>query len=152
MCELLNLDNENRNYLSILEEGQCIIRVNSVKKPFLLKIPYIKNELLTFKEIYRNNSHILEGKRGYNHSISKFKPKNRYSRFNMLVKKLFLLKLRKNETKEPIIMTNVMSGLKGSHAYNISEKDYWEPNLDDLSYENLKKYIAKLDEEQKEKE
>jgi hypothetical protein len=29
MCELLNLDTENKNYLSILDEGQCIIRVKN---------------------------------------------------------------------------------------------------------------------------
>ncbi len=152
MCELLNLDNENRNYLSILDEGQCIIRVNSVKEPFLLKVPYIKNELLSFKEIYRNNRHILEDKSGYNNLNSKFRPKNQFSRFKMMIKKVFLLKLKKNETKEPIIMTNVMSDSKSLCPPNISEKNFWEPNRDEISYENLIKYIAKLDEEQKEKE
>jgi hypothetical protein len=60
MCELLNLDNEKRNYLSILDEGQCIIRVDSIKEPFLLDIPYIKRHLITVSEINRKNQLILE--------------------------------------------------------------------------------------------
>ena len=59
MCELLNLEDENKNYLSIIEEGQCIIRVNSIKEPFLLGIPYIKRNTLTVSEIYRRNKMIL---------------------------------------------------------------------------------------------
>ncbi|GAG82679.1 unnamed protein product, partial [marine sediment metagenome] len=80
MCELLNLDNENRNFLSILEEGQCIIRVNSVKEPFLLEVPYIKKESMTFKEIYRNNKYILEKKSEHCDSYSKIK--NKYQNNN----------------------------------------------------------------------
>ncbi len=60
MCELLNLDNEKRNYLSLLDEGQCIIRVNSIKEPFLLKVPYIKRHFITVSEINRKNQLILE--------------------------------------------------------------------------------------------
>ena len=63
MCELLNLDNEHKNYLSILEEGQCIIRINSIKEPFLLKMPHIKHESLSFTEIYNNNKKVLEKKK-----------------------------------------------------------------------------------------
>lgn len=149
MCKLLNLDNENRNYLSILEEGQCIIRVNSVKEPFLLGVPYIKNELLTIKEIYRNNSHILGKKRGINNPYSEFKTKFQFSRFKKLVKKLFLMKLKKNETDEQIIMKNIINS---SDTTKASEKNIWKPNLDEKSFDNLKKYIIKLDKMQKEKE
>ncbi len=60
MCELLNLDIEKRNYLSILDEGQCIIRVDSIKEPFILKIPYIKRHFITVSEINRKNQLILE--------------------------------------------------------------------------------------------
>jgi len=60
MCELLNLESEKKNYLSIIDEGQCIIRVNSIKKPFLLGVPYIKRNLLTVSEIYRKNEVILD--------------------------------------------------------------------------------------------
>jgi hypothetical protein len=55
MCELLNLEEEHEDYLSILEKGQCIARVNSIKRPFLLWIPYIKRTSLTSEEINRKN-------------------------------------------------------------------------------------------------
>jgi hypothetical protein len=60
MCELLNLDPEKKNYLSMLEEGFCIIRVNSIKEPFLLGIPYIKRSAITVSDIIRRNKQILE--------------------------------------------------------------------------------------------
>jgi len=63
MCELLNLNPEKRNYLSMLEEGYCIIRVNSIKEPFLLGIPYIKRSRITVSDIIRKNQEILENTR-----------------------------------------------------------------------------------------
>ncbi len=60
MCELLNLELEKKKYLSELEEGHCIIRVNSIKDPFLLKIPLIKRKALTVSELKTNNERILE--------------------------------------------------------------------------------------------
>jgi len=59
MCELLNLDIGKKNYLSILEEGCCIIRVNSIKEPFLLGIPYIKRNSLIVSDIIKRNQLIL---------------------------------------------------------------------------------------------
>jgi hypothetical protein len=152
MCELLNLDNENRKFLSILEEGQCIIRVNSVKEPFLLGIPHIKNELLTIKEIHRNNSYILEGKRGNSNSNSEFKSKYKFSLFKKLVEKIVPLKLKKNEIEEPLNVKNIKIDSHGSFPTKISDKDFCEPCLDENSFENLKKYIIKLDKMQTEKE
>jgi len=58
-CELLNLDEMDEHYLSILEKGRCIIRVNSFKRPFLLWNPYIPRESLTNFEIKENNDRIL---------------------------------------------------------------------------------------------
>jgi len=60
MCELLNLESEKKSYLSIIDEGRCIIRVNSIKEPFLLGIPYIKRNPLTVSEINRKNELILD--------------------------------------------------------------------------------------------
>ena len=60
LCKLLNLDVEHEDYLSILEEGQCIVRVNSIKRPFLLKVPYISRQWLTISEINNNNKSVLE--------------------------------------------------------------------------------------------
>ncbi|TFG13937.1 MAG: ATP-binding protein [Promethearchaeota archaeon] len=59
MCELLNIDLEKKYYLSKLEEGQCIIRINSIKEPFLLKIPLIKRKFLTISELEKSNDKIL---------------------------------------------------------------------------------------------
>ncbi len=59
MCELLNLEEEHKDYLSILEQGECLIRVNSIKRPFQLWIPHIKRKYLTSEEISRNNKKIL---------------------------------------------------------------------------------------------
>ena len=78
MCELLNLESEKKNYLSILDEGQCIIRVNSVKEPFLLGIPYIKRGILTVSDINRKNEMILEKeeKNSDLNSLGSYKSKN----------------------------------------------------------------------------
>ena len=68
MCELLNLESEKKSYLSIIDEGNCIIRVNSIKEPFLLGIPYIKRNALTVSEISRKNEMIL-GKKQKNSDL-----------------------------------------------------------------------------------
>ncbi len=60
MCDLLNLSVDQKNYLSILEEGQCIIRVNSIKETFLLQIPHIKRDFVSISEISKNNNRILK--------------------------------------------------------------------------------------------
>jgi len=60
MCELLNLDIEKKNYLSALDEGTCIIRVNSLKDPFILHIPLIKRENLTVFEIKKENQQAIK--------------------------------------------------------------------------------------------
>ena len=62
ICELLNLDIENKNFLSKLEEGECIVRVNSIKDPFLLKIPHIKHNSIPVLEIIKKNQIILDEK------------------------------------------------------------------------------------------
>lgn len=59
LCELLNLDKDKQDYMSILEEGQCIARINSIKRPFLLSVPYIEREYLNLSEINYNNSRVL---------------------------------------------------------------------------------------------
>jgi hypothetical protein len=38
---LLNLDMHKQHYVSVLERGECLIRVNSIKRPFCLKTPKI---------------------------------------------------------------------------------------------------------------
>ncbi|MFX1312625.1 MAG: ATP-binding protein [Promethearchaeota archaeon] len=60
LCKLLNMDIKHEDYLSILEEGQCIVRVNSIKRPFLLNVPLIKREWLETFQIKDNNEMILQ--------------------------------------------------------------------------------------------
>jgi len=59
LSKLLNLDIENENYLSILQDGQCLIRTNSIKRPFLLSVPLIKRKSLIKSEIQKTNRLIL---------------------------------------------------------------------------------------------
>ncbi len=73
MCELLNIDVENRTYLSILEEGQCIIRINSIKESFLLSIPLIKHNSISISEIRKNNRKLLNKQKNDLTSNSKSK-------------------------------------------------------------------------------
>ncbi|TXT60751.1 MAG: AAA-like domain protein [Promethearchaeota archaeon] len=57
--KLLNLEEEQEDYLALLEEGQCITRINSIKRPFLLHIPLIPRHSLNDKEIQDKNQVIL---------------------------------------------------------------------------------------------
>ena len=73
ICELLNLNEEYKHYLSILEQGQCIIRINSIKEPFLLEVPYIKRDSIEFPKIAKKNQEILNGKNKFRDSNKKIK-------------------------------------------------------------------------------
>jgi hypothetical protein len=96
MCELLNLQSENKNYLSILEEGQCIIRENTIKEPFLLCVPLVKRDSLSFQEINKNNRLLLSkskvnqisGETGQN--IMPVKEKNYFKKIKKSFKKFIL--------------------------------------------------------------
>ena len=155
MCELLNLDPENKNYLSILEEGQCIIRVNSIKEPFLLKVPYIKNESITFSEINNNNKFILKRfKENYN-SLTKVKTKSISSEFkkttniskklNSLLQKIKIRKQKKKNKQNTYDLDE--SGNSEKPKKNSTKSD-----LERQSYENLKNYVNELYKMQNEKE
>ncbi|MFX1589200.1 MAG: ATP-binding protein, partial [Promethearchaeota archaeon] len=58
--QLLNLEDYQEKYLSELELGQCIIRVNSIERPFSLMVPYMRHVELDDREITKNNRRILE--------------------------------------------------------------------------------------------
>jgi len=60
MQELLNLDENQKKNLAMLKKGQSIIRVNSIEKPFVMKIPFIKRKWLTDEEITENNQIIID--------------------------------------------------------------------------------------------
>ncbi|MFX1234710.1 MAG: ATP-binding protein [Promethearchaeota archaeon] len=60
MQELLNLEETEKNFISALDEGICIVRINSVKEPFLLWVLLIKRNKITVSEIQKNNKLILK--------------------------------------------------------------------------------------------
>jgi len=138
MCELLNIDVEDKNYLSILEEGQCIIRVNSIKESFLLKIPLIKHNLISISEIKKNNKRIIN------------KPKNSYtSKFNSKIN-ITDNYLQKDGTKVkkplPNNSENVFEILDEFEAYQAQNsssilKNSERKNITTQSISNLDSYI-----------
>jgi len=151
MCELLNLDLEKKSYLSILEEGQCIIRVNSVKEPFILDIPYIERNSLDHSEIYKNNTIILEKLRHDENPRKNFnKPINRYyfkkfvnvfkSLFDLKVKKIGKKKKEKKSVDGQIYIKNLLE-----IEENISLND-----LEEGAFKDLESYIEDLYKTQKE--
>ncbi|MFX1455413.1 MAG: ATP-binding protein [Promethearchaeota archaeon] len=152
MCELLNLDNEKRNYLSILEEGQCIIRVNSVKEPFLLSVPLIKGEALSFKEIQRNNNQILEKLKGSILLEHKLDSKLYKSLLCNLLRKINIVNRKNQKNSLGNVIKNNIDDSSNSSVSNILDTNFWEPYVEEKSFENLKNYIIKLDLMQKEKE
>ncbi len=139
ICELLNINLEKKYYLSKLEEGECIIRVNSIKEPFLLKIPLIKRKFLTVSEITRNNNKILnniKSKTAYHlnenrneQKVSYKKEKGKNTNFLHKLKKL------KKITYENIILEKLYQNEKNKNLNNQIE---------------IKKDIDKVDIERKE--
>jgi len=145
LCKLLNLDSENEDYLSILEEGQCIVRVNSIKRPFLLSVPLIKREWLNPAEINEVNAFVLK-------KIDKCKP----DKIEKRSKKLFhsiknsSKKLYSNYKK---IGKNVMKK-KENHKVEDIDIEFFEPyeeieedeeyEEDKNDYDKLNDYLDKL--------
>ena len=145
MCELLNLDIEKRNYLSALEEGQCIIRVNSLKDPFILHIPLIKREPLTVFEIIKKNEQVLRKiKRSFlssENQVHKVK-EGKISKFrNALIKLMsvieILQKLMKKNKNEIIKKSSFIS----CKCYEI---DKIEDLKDSAALEGFKELIIKF--------
>jgi len=60
LAELLNLKEEEYEYVSLLKEGQCIVRVNSIKRSFLLWVPYVERHWLKRGDVNRKNKLILK--------------------------------------------------------------------------------------------
>ena len=46
----------------MLGKGYCIIRLNSIEKPFILKIPPVDRKWLTSNQINKKNQEIIEYK------------------------------------------------------------------------------------------
>ncbi len=120
MCELLNLKSEKKSYLSIIDEGNCIIRVNSIKEPFLLGIPYIKRNALTVSEISRKNKMILDKKQKNSDlvSLDTHKSNNPVIHNDGMIKVLiFKTILRINSFR------NKLKNAKGIHSKEIDDLD-----------------------------
>ena len=109
MCDLLNLDVEKKSMLSALNEGECIIRVNSVKRPFLMRIPLLKRELITMQKIWEKNKIIISKinereddlKDNFEPSIidvKKDENNSKYQKFYDLIKDLY-----ENQEKEKFL-------------------------------------------------
>lgn len=102
ICELLNLDVEKKNYLSILEEGQGIIRINSIKDPFLLWVPYIERESINVSEIKSKNEQNLRNKKSIDNSLKSDEMNKFYIRIRQIVHYFtnFWKKLRRKPRKK----------------------------------------------------
>ena len=157
LCTLLNLDSEHEDYLAILEEGQCIIRVNSIKRPFLLKVPFIGRSWLKNSEIKRNNKKILEN---YKKIESESIETPNYG-FSKSIKKLSqrcakILRKIKNKTKERMskFKKNKKKKLDGDLIYMpdsnfdddfpMSDEDDDFGEKENNNFEILKKFIDEL--------
>lgn len=57
--ELLSLPKDHYDYLSYLNEGQCIVRVNSIKDPFVLQIPFMAEKKRKLESKLENRNSIL---------------------------------------------------------------------------------------------
>jgi len=158
LCKLLNLDTEHEDYLSILEEGQCLIRVNSIKRPFLLGVPFVKRDWLEMSEINRNNQVILENlenksfesvKTPFFKFIKKFKEKSAKSmnRINNKIKG-FKNKLKKKFNDKEIDSLGIpdFDSDKGYLENDIDTFD--EDEKEKEAFERLKIYIKELAAEQ----
>lgn len=151
MCELLNIDTENKNFLSILEEGQCIVRVNSVKEPFLLNIPFIKHDSIPIYEIKKNNKKILNQTDKFIPSISKSKINIIQEFFQKVVKRIIkafsnkkinsINKLIENDQNDDYSINK--SNTNDAISHSSTKRD---------SYYKLEKYIKNLYKMQKKKE
>ncbi|MFX1243325.1 MAG: hypothetical protein ACFFA7_18950, partial [Promethearchaeota archaeon] len=155
MCDLLNIDTENRNFLSILEEGQCIIRTNSIKEPFLLGVPLIKHESLPVSEIKNNNDKILNKVEKSFETKSNSKNTKFYDFFQNTIKKLRCIYLKNSKEKSSKLIKlkpNTPQICSKTRDNSKIKNDISQNNFELESYSKLKDYINHLYNLQKKKE
>ncbi|MFX0024494.1 MAG: ATP-binding protein [Candidatus Hermodarchaeota archaeon] len=155
MCDLLNINIDNKNFLSILEEGQCIVRTNSIKEPFLLSIPLIKHESLSISEIKNNNNQIL--KKAENDSVPDSKIKMRkfrdYLQKNIeSLKKIFSKNSKGKSGKSVVSEQKLSEDHSKTGFYSKLENNKHQNNIELESYNKLEDYINRLYSLQKKKE
>ncbi|MFX0039041.1 MAG: ATP-binding protein [Promethearchaeota archaeon] len=155
MCDLLNINVENKNFLSILEEGQCIIRTNSIKEPFLLSIPFIKHESLKVSEITQNNNIILNKVEKNFVPVSKMKLSFIHNFHQRIIKKCKNI-FSNNSTKKKLNETESKQIKPDSYSQKINnseiEKILPENNFELDSYRKLEEFINRIYNLQKKKE
>ncbi|MFX1469824.1 MAG: ATP-binding protein [Promethearchaeota archaeon] len=163
LCKLLNLEVEHEDFLSILEKGQCIIRVNSIKRPFLLKVPYIPRTWLTISEINNNNELALEKfKKSKSKNLENSnRKKKKYIRSFIEKIRIFIRNLKKKYENKVKVMNEKHQNKKKSNQkwddedYLDSFSDNYENDFidDDFpefsqdsekAFANLKNYIEEL--------
>ncbi|GAJ16001.1 unnamed protein product [marine sediment metagenome] len=175
LSKLLNLDGENEDYLSILEEGQCLVRVNSIKRPFLLSVPLIQRKWLENSEINRNNDLIMEkldkltseNEKNKNKSYRVFLKDSIKTIKNILKKSSgILLKMKekfeqKQESKDSNIHSNILEEIEDFELLqyetenNLNHNNINKQNLNieqkDNSLDKFEEFINKLYVEQQKK-
>jgi len=132
LCKLLNLDIKHESYLSILKKGQCIVRVNSIERPFLLKVPHIPREWLKISEINTSNALVLEKSEKLKKEGLQI-PQNKQKHYlrNFLKKSAVYLKKVKNQSGD-----NMTKQQKENDKQKLNEIWDDERDLDDFDQEN----------------
>jgi len=158
LCKLLNLDVKHEDYLSILKKGQCIVRVNSIERPFLLKVPHIPREWLKISEINENNRLVLERFEKLNIKSSMEPNKKQKQNFSNFRKKsaLFLDRVKKQNGDN--MKKHQKESEKQKFDDNWDDEEYFEDFNDDsipdstlgsnLAYDRLKRYMDEVYEKQ----
>ncbi|UCC20676.1 MAG: ATP-binding protein [Promethearchaeota archaeon] len=153
LCKLLNLDSENEDYLSILEEGQCIVRVNSIKRPFVLSVPLINREWLKPIEINQINESIL------NNNTTLKNDKIKKKKFKPLQFFKNLSKIHYSDSKKSDINLIRIKQEQKKNGSNVDHDDIYEFIKDNKEietshnkFDKLKDYLNKLYIKQEEKE
>ncbi|MFX1570111.1 MAG: ATP-binding protein [Promethearchaeota archaeon] len=126
LCKLLNLDGEHEDYLSILEKGQCIARVNSIKRPFLLNVPLIPREWLEISEIKHNNDIILERLDNLNKENSEI-PDNKKKNFPKNTLKESLQKVKNQYRKK--MTKKKLKNKKLEDEFTLKKTEIMKPSL-----------------------
>ena len=54
------MDKTKEDFISMLKEGNCFVKINSVNRPFLLYTPLLERKWLSEEQIFRNNDKVIE--------------------------------------------------------------------------------------------
>jgi hypothetical protein len=153
-CELLNLEEELEYYLSILKKGYGIIRTHSIKRPFLLKIPYIERKVYQKSKKNKKRVKSLNSKR-----IKKYKTLKSQNKEDLSKK---LQKSKNNKTKKNVKRAKIKKrkkNLKTSYLFKkkavendksyIIKENYKFYNQNDKDFEDFKELINQLHKNEK---